>query len=428
MTEVRTLSIDSEFGGAQVLRGLGYESEPVVVAGKIELIRRIGSGGQGTVYEGLDRDLDRRVAVKVLELGDPDEAKREGQALAKLEHPNVVRIYEHGRGDDYRYYVLELLDGPTLREWCADKSPEEIVVKYAEAARGLEAAHAAGLVHRDFKPSNVRIGSGGKAVVVDFGLARNLRTLESDSEERGVVAGTLAYTAPERLLGRVGDERSDQFSLCVALWEALCGINPFGPCDKETTSAGRYHAIQGGRRGTPRGAKHVVKALERGLSLHPHQRFTTVGELVDALLHKPKRRIGWVEVAVGVVALAMGTALVIQLLPDQPPSPPWLGNHIAAFDAEAAVARAVVGDDQGALQVLENAQHSELSPGDSKIIATAGRRVAVELDRQGKWSEAGVAWTVTIMLARQAGDADLEREIDREWQDFLTRFAQTRNR
>lgn len=274
------------------MRGLGEAAELPVVAGRYELVRRIGRGGQGVVFEARDLDLDRMVAVKALPLGNADEAKREGQMLAKLDHPNVVSVYDHGLADDCRYYVLQLLDGPTLREWCSGKSPEEIVGKYAEAARGLEAAHAAGLVHRDFKPSNVRIASNGSAVVVDFGLARNLQTLEADSEERCVVAGTLAYAAPERLHGSAGDERSDQFSFCVALWEALSGTNPFGLCGRDVTPESRCHAMRAGRQGSPRGGKRVVKALERGLARMPADRFNSISQLIDVLVCPTSRRVG----------------------------------------------------------------------------------------------------------------------------------------
>jgi serine/threonine protein kinase len=263
----RGRSVDDAFMAAEALRRLGFAHDPVLVNARYEFIRRIGWGGYGTVYEAHDRELNRRVAVKVLNLGERDVALREGRALAGLEHDNVVKIHEHGEGQDYRYIVMQLLDGPTLRVWCGDRRPAQRISKYAEAGAGLAAAHDKGLVHRDFKPANVLIGPKDQAVVVDFGLARHLDTLEGDLREHGRFAGTIAYAPPERLRGLAGDERSDQFSFCVALWECLSGVNPFGACDEATTLGDRGRALERGIQGKPRGPRRVIRALRRGLSL-----------------------------------------------------------------------------------------------------------------------------------------------------------------
>lgn len=397
------------------MRGLGFAAEPVVIADRYELLERIGRGGHGTVYEAFDRDLRRRVAVKVLELGDPDEAKREGQALAIVDHPNVVKIHDHGQGSDYRYYVLQLLDGPTLRAWCADKIPQQIVAKYVEAARGLEAAHQAGLVHRDFKPSNVRIGSKGQAVVVDFGLARHLASLEADSDERAVVVGTIAYAPPERLLGQIGDERSDQWSFCVALWEALAGVNPFGSCDEETTPAQRYASIQAGLRGEPRGPKHVRRALECGLAISPADRFASVGDLTSALADRPRRR-RWMDIAVIGIGTILISLLATTLIPHDQAAEPVVSAEFTRV-AELAVAQAHAGDGEGALQLLEAAQRRNPSPDDALALAVAGRRVAEELERRGLVEDAMAAWAVTIVLARASGDEQLIDESQQRLRD-----------
>jgi len=409
MPEFRTRSIDDAFSEARVLGGMSFAVQAVLVAGRYELLRRIGSGAFGVVYEALDRDLHRRVAVKVLDLDDPDVAKREGQMLAALEHPNIVRIFDHGQGPDYRYFVLQLLEGPTLREWCLSKSPEQIVGKFAEAGRGLEAAHRAGLVHRDFKPGNVRIGPHGQAVVVDFGMARHAESLEDDSEERRRFAGTLAYTAPERLVGETGSDRSDQFSFCVALWECLSGANPFGRPSRDAIAHDRYRAIQAGVRGQPRGPAHVRRALLRGLSLMPSGRHASMGALLSEL--EPKRRTlrGTDLAAAGLVLLLAGLVggQLVGRGRDAEGGSLASGINDLMVDSRARdLARR--GDADGALQLLENAQRSG-ERSDLRELAELSRDVAVLLESNGLWEDAVLAWGLTIRFARDGDHHALER-------------------
>lgn len=408
---IPTCSIDDSFSEWYVIVALGVEADPVLVAGRYELRRRIGRGGQGTVYEALDRELGRRVAVKILDLGEPDQATREGSALAKLEHPHVVQIYDNGVGPDFRYFVLQLLEGPSLREWCLERSPGEIVAKYMEAARGLEAAHRAGLVHRDFKPANVRIKATGEAVVVDFGLARNLRTLETDSDERGYVAGTTAYIAPERLLGQVGDERADQFSFCVALWEALAGVNPYGPCEFETSPAERFRAIQAGIRGAPRGPRRVRRALRRGLALRPGERFASLRELEAAAVGARSWGSAPVVAGVGLLALlGVGVGFGWFAVHTQPPPAahePASFELLTELTAESALVRARAGDIYGALQLLERAEKRSRTPEESRKLAELSQAVAIEFESVSRYPEAVIAWTLSLGFARDAGAEDL---------------------
>src|SRR5687768_15576357 len=197
----------------------------------------------GVVYAAHDRELDRRVALKVLKGTGDQEAllrlQREGQAMARVIHPNVITVHEAGIQGRLVFLAQELLDGGSLRQWLEQPhSQREILDKFIAAGRGLAAAHKAGLVHRDFKPDNVLLGKDGRVRVSDFGLARSLAGLETmpvvprdpnsvtkhdianspmaTMTRTGAVMGTPLYMSPEQHRGEPADERSDQFSFCVA--------------------------------------------------------------------------------------------------------------------------------------------------------------------------------------------------------------------
>jgi serine/threonine-protein kinase len=220
--------------------------------GRYIVVAPIGAGAMGIVYVALDPDLGRRVALKLLRTdpatmtSESGRARllREAQAIARLSHPNVVSIHDVGTAGDEVFLALELVDGETLTEWLriAPRSWREVLGVFREAGEGLAAAHAAGLVHRDFKPDNVLVGRDGRARVTDFGLARTaadtLAAQDPSSSSRSVLAasitrtgtlvGTPAYMAPEQLARRPADARADVFSYCTSLYEALYGERPFG--------------------------------------------------------------------------------------------------------------------------------------------------------------------------------------------------------
>ena len=211
----------------------------------------LGRGGMGVVYRAYDPDLDRQVALKLVGLGDlePEQREqarlrlvREAQALAQLSSPNVVTVHDVGKVRDDVFIAMELVDGSTLRHWLAvePRSPGEILRVFTAAAEGLAAAHAVGVVHRDFKPDNVMIGADGRVRVVDFGLARvtaearasraSIPAIAAGSQElthAGAMLGTPAYMSPEQDAGREAGAASDQFSFCIALYEALYGRSPY---------------------------------------------------------------------------------------------------------------------------------------------------------------------------------------------------------
>ena len=198
---------------------------PGATYGRFVVIGVLGSGGMGVVLSAYDPKLDRNVALKLLRPevwsaasgGARERLQREAQAMARLSHPNVVTVYEAGQVGDREFLAMELVDGETLRAWqrAEPRAWRDALAIYIAAGRGLAAAHAAGLVHRDFKPDNVLIGRDGRPRVGDFGLV-------SVGAEPRTVRGTPAYMAPEQWSAAEDiDARADQFSFCVALWEAI---------------------------------------------------------------------------------------------------------------------------------------------------------------------------------------------------------------
>ena len=295
----------------------------------------VGAGGMGVVYSARDPDLDRSVALKVLrpelsiEPGSRTRLLREARAMAQLSHPNVVPIYDVGMLGDQVFLAMELVEGVTLHRKLDRATPWRTVVsRYLQAARGLAAAHAAGLVHRDFKPDNVLCGNDGRIRVVDFGLVsvdpveqpppispEALRSglgpaVETDA---GMVLGTPVFMAPEALRGAPTDARADQFSFCVALFHDLYGVYPHAGA----TLADRAARIARGelerRAGSPV-PDRVYRVLARGLRGQPEDRYPSMDALVDALEHAIAPRLRTRTVLAGAVAAAVIGALAVVLL------------------------------------------------------------------------------------------------------------------
>nr|MBA3397160.1 serine/threonine protein kinase [Deltaproteobacteria bacterium] len=229
--------------------------EPV---GRYEIVGELGAGAMGVVFRARDPELDREVAIKLVQpqSGIPEDELvhqrmlREGRALARIDHPNVVRVFDVGRWQGALFVAMEHAPGVTLRVWLAaqPRSTRAIVDVFVQCANGLAAGHAAGVIHRDFKPDNVIVDDSGRARVMDLGLAQTgvapadevetqpgravAVAVVSDPDElrltrtRGVV-GTPAYMAPEQHRGQPIDARADQFAWCVALAEALGGQRPY---------------------------------------------------------------------------------------------------------------------------------------------------------------------------------------------------------
>jgi tetratricopeptide (TPR) repeat protein len=300
--------------------------------GRYVMIDVVGAGGMGVVYSAFDPELDRKVAIKVLqarpggsESGGQTWLLREAQAMARLAHPNVVAVYDVGaiRGD-LVFVAMELVEGVTLRAWLKERvrSWREVLPVMRAAGAGLAAAHAAGLVHRDFKPDNVLVGADGRVRVMDFGLARldgsddlaAARTSDVSIEKRsplserltatGAMLGTPAYMAPEIYAGSAADAQADQFAFGVALYEALYRVRPY---DRKALVEQRAAAPK-----PPAGA-HAPAWLERivlrTIALDPQQRFPTMDAVLRALAVDPaaKRR----RIAIGAaLAVACGGVAV----------------------------------------------------------------------------------------------------------------------
>jgi tetratricopeptide (TPR) repeat protein/tRNA A-37 threonylcarbamoyl transferase component Bud32 len=303
--------------------------------GRYTIRRLLGAGAMGEVHLAVDEELDRPIAIKFVHahLGRRRWAERlrvEARALARLAHPNVVRVYEVGEHEGRVYLAMEYIEGGSLGDWIRGKRPswEQILAAYVDAGRGLAAAHGAGVVHRDFKPDNVLRGSDGRVAVADFGLAalEHGPTLADDEDEdeatrrpilaasrTGEVKGTPAYMPPEQFEGR-SDARSDQFALCVSMFEGLWGRRPF-------PNRSLTELLRGEADWTPVPPPSDSKVpgwiwpiLRRGLSPDPGDRFADVGELLAAIEQAElgrRRRARRVQsgLAAVVVGLASGGAV-----------------------------------------------------------------------------------------------------------------------
>ncbi|QSQ27723.1 tetratricopeptide repeat protein [Pyxidicoccus parkwayensis] len=294
------------------------------------VLERIGRGAMGEVYAAYDPELDRQVALKLLrpEGRHLEELRvrllREAQALARLAHPHVVTVHDVGVAGECLFLALELVEGTTLSEWLKTPRPwKEVLRVFRDAGSGLAAAHAAGLVHRDFKPGNVLVGNDGRVRVTDFGLARpsnrwlrpRASTVPRAPEgpgpltRTGAPVGTPAYMAPEQQQGHGVDARSDQFSFCVALYEALYGVRPFeGSSMEELARSAREGRLRAPERESKAPAR-VRRAVLRGLLARPEERFPTMDALLAELQPRAQRlrtRIAAWAGAASLVGLTVG--------------------------------------------------------------------------------------------------------------------------
>jgi serine/threonine protein kinase len=275
-----TVGIGARCGRAPV--GVPGPGERV---GRYVVLHAIGHGGMGVVLAAHDPELDRPVALKLVQPSTPpalavrahELLRREAQAMARLHHGNVVAVYDVGCHDGGTFLAMQLVPGVSLDRWlrAGRRGWRSILAVCDGAGRGLAAAHRAGLIHRDVKPANILVGDDGIARIADFGIA----VAGSASAETG--GGTPAYMAPEQRHG-AADARSDQFSFCASTFEALWGVRPFGgrsPDDVEReVAAGRLREIRRGAVPSP-----VLAALARGLAADPADRFPSMEALLAAL-------------------------------------------------------------------------------------------------------------------------------------------------
>lgn len=280
--------------------------------GRYVILDTLGEGGMGVVYAAYDPELDRRIAVKLLRHSTSTEGNarllREARAMARLNHPNVATVHDVGTVDDSVFITMEFLEGETLKEHLAAHTGEkrldytEVLRLFLAAAEGLEAAHRAGFIHRDFKPENVMLTTDGRVVVVDFGLAvpptegtssGDLSDAPFDGSSltaTGTIMGTPAYMSPEQMSGKAVGPASDQFSFCVALFEGLFGERPY----RGDNYVELFDNLSSGDRRAPPDNRDVPgwiqRAVDRGLQVSPDDRFATMADLIAALRHDPSVR------------------------------------------------------------------------------------------------------------------------------------------
>ena len=330
-------------GPVAVVRDADPLLDPKTI-GRYEVLERLGEGGMGLIFAARDPELDRKVAVKLVRPalhGRGKDARsrllREAQSLAKINHPNVIHVYEVGTYEDQVFVAMEFVDGKTLRDWQWQQHIgwRAILEVYIAAGRGLSAAHDRGMVHRDFKPDNVLVTADSKVRVIDFGLAQAARDRVPESSgpdldvvemveaetidigrpmtrltKTGAILGTPAYMAPEQHRGELTDARTDQFAFCVSLYEALYGMRPFAG---KTYPVLVSNVLDGRVEDEPRFVEvppFIRRALLRGLSPDPDRRYADLDALVDELRKDPRSRTRRNGIAAGVLALgAVGTGV-----------------------------------------------------------------------------------------------------------------------
>lgn len=295
------------------------ESPERTLVGRYEVCEELGRGGMGRVLRARDPSLARDVAIKLilpaaLSPGARERFAREAMTLGKLRHPSVLEVFDVGESEEGPFFVMEFIEGQNLDAWSRGRTPAAVLECLRGAGRGLAAAHGEGILHRDFKPSNVIVGPNGRAKVADFGLAGYALALTDPASggapvdsltKTGAVMGTLSYMAPELLDGGKATAASDQFAFCVTMYEVLYGSRPFRGADARALSA----AIRGGAL-QPAPSEIVLprrarQALVRGFAPDPADRFPSM----EALLHelrptkRPLAKLGvGLTVASGLVA------------------------------------------------------------------------------------------------------------------------------
>ncbi|MDC0722257.1 serine/threonine-protein kinase [Nannocystis bainbridge] len=400
--------------------------------GRFTLLRVLGRGGMGVVYTAYDELLDRIVAIKMVR-SDRDDVHllarvlREAKALAKLSHPNVVQIHDVSESDGQVFIAMEYVDGPTLRGWVearreAGAGWAELMAVMSQAGRGLQAAHAAGLVHRDFKPDNVLVGADGRARVLDFGLvaARDqpeprrpgtpLDSTEQLLTRTGAILGTPAYMSPEQWLGRSADARSDQYSFCVAVYEALHGVRPFSGGQATEMLAAISHATLESSPGRLAVPAPIAAALRRGLSFRPEARFPDMGALLAALDHDPRkarrrrRRVAGVALVTAAIVIAVG--LLVQALQQRLRRAQREEDAAAAVvELEARIAEARAAGDAAAGERLLAGFLGEPVYKDTRAIARAWLGEASRREADGQRKAAISAQARAFTLAHDPKDS-----------------------
>ncbi|MEZ4384846.1 MAG: serine/threonine-protein kinase [Nannocystaceae bacterium] len=443
---------------------------PAQRIGRFAILRPLGEGGMGKVYVGYDERLDRRVAIKLLRSstqGARAKARllREAQALACLSHPNVVQVHEAGAEGDEVFVAMELIEGRTLTQWAAERGAwRERLGVLLQAGRGLAAAHAAGLIHRDVKPDNILVGDDGRARVLDFGLvasaalrpdagdraargdadqesertltsadaganasttgaASRPRPLDAALTVRGSIVGTPAYMAPEQHDGRSCGAAADQFSFCVCAFELLFGRRPFdGRALSQLALAKEAGEVAPIADASPV-PRTIRAAILRGLAPDPSARWPDLDALLDALDRGLAPRRMWAAPALlGVAAAGVAAGLLLRPTPVAAP-PPVDPCDRAQAAAEAAIDAVWTAPRRAALRQLAATPTAvdaldawagrwrDASRSACDDVHTRRTRSAASLDRRGVCLDRRLAELDALTQAVDAGAIAAEHQV-----------------
>jgi hypothetical protein len=324
--------------------GSGAPSGPLGILGetlgRYRLERLLGVGASGVVYSAFDPRLERKVAIKILRIVTPsaidrERLLREARAMARLAHPNVVTVYEADAIGERNFVVMELVQGTSLAAWLSTAKPTGMAVLHAflAAGRGLIAAHAAGIVHRDFKPHNILRDDTGRVMVTDFGIAREVQPAAPGREPycgadaaqpsltmTGALIGTPAYMAAEQWTGGAITAATDQFAFCVALWEALAGARPYVGNSIDTLRSRILRGPAG--LDASRIPRRLRAVLVRGLDPDPARRWPSMSDLLARLarMHGRARTRRWVLASAATAAtIATAASLLTRPHAAEPP-------------------------------------------------------------------------------------------------------------
>ncbi len=370
----------------------------MTLADRYELVEVVGRGGMGEVWAARDLRLGRSVAVKLLsghmasEAGVRERFEAEARSAARLSHPNVVQVFDSGEHDGIPYLVMELLPGRTLADEVALGSldPEAVRRIGMEVLGALEASHAAGILHRDIKPGNVLLAADGRAKVGDFGIAKSTEGLNLTST--GMIVGTAAYLAPERVAGQPATPQSDLYAVGVVLYEALSGRKPF----EADTPIGLMRAVEAHQaiplaEARPGLEASLVAAVELAMAKEPGRRFNSAAAMAAALE------------GVNIAAAGGGTATVLNAVP----------SSTEVLSAPTARQPAEVGRPPMASMATTFWERSRRSPGTALAVVIVAVFVLVVVLATRSGDPPATPAGVTSPTAQQAPGGSVPEPLDR---------------
>ncbi|HVA37692.1 MAG TPA: protein kinase [Candidatus Dormibacteraeota bacterium] len=366
-----------------------------IIAGRYRVDSLIGSGGMADVYRGVDTTLDRPVAVKVLTDRSGDIRQRflrEAQSMARLNHPNIVSVYDAGESTGVSYIIMELAEGRTLRALSDEGvSTEHAISLCIELCEALQYAHAQGVIHRDIKPSNLMVLETGVVKVMDFGLARRTTDV-SMTAQAGEIVGTISYLPPERFLGRAGDVAGDLYSLGVVMYELFCHRLPFESVDDDLVAVIFAHINQPA---TP-----------------PHAVNSEIPEALDALILRmlakdpSQRPQSAADVAAELRAILTGGEAPARPAPVEA-APPFRAPQAPPAPRAATAANAVKGPEESTHNVrslLDATLRSSRTLNQALADVMGGMLAA----RNRRYEEAEASYTSALATLEQLGGQETE--------------------